>query len=173
MSIKASKNILIRVETDLDGVLADFDKRALEILGKPFIKGDNSIWSEITKHQEFFRELQVLPDAYELWEYLTLHFARVEILTAIPRKSTLPLAEYHKREWVAKHFGKEIVVKTGPYAVDKQNHCVPNTNHILIDDNVKNIAQWSSRGGIGIFHTDADSTIQCLEWFRKNHEGFK
>ena len=36
-------------------------------------------------------------------------------------------------------------------------------NHILIDDRPKNIEEWESKGGIGILHTDAFSTIERLK----------
>lgn len=145
---------------DLDGVLFNFDKRAEEILGKPFKQGDNQIWEELQKHPNFFSQLELMPDAMELWNHIK-HLKPI-VLTAIPRIRTFPLAEQHKREAVAKHFGDHVEVRIGPFARDKQYHC-KSPGEILIDDNPINICQWSNRGGVGIYHQNTEVTIKCLK----------
>ena len=37
------------------------------------------------------------------------------------------------------------------------------SNDILVDDQERNIKDWESQGGIGILHTDFDSTISKLK----------
>lgn len=148
-----------RIFVDLDGVMANFDKRALEILGKPFIRHDNSIWDTLEKYQDFFQGLEPMPDAFTLWREIE-KFKPI-ILTAIPRVKRFPMAEIHKKEWVERHLGKHIEFRTGPYAREKQFHCVG--KDILIDDNAINIAQWSNKGGVGIYHVDAITSLKCLK----------
>jgi hypothetical protein len=46
-------------------------------------------------------------------------------------------------------------------AENKKDYARPNS--ILIDDNVKNIADWIGAGGIGILHTSAEDTIKQLK----------
>ena len=156
-----------RVFVDMDGVLADFDKRAEEILGFPWEKGNFKNWAVITKHPNFFSELEPMKDAFDLWEFVRPY--NPIILTALPKEETLHLAEQHKEEWIRKYFGEDVEFRTGPYAMDKQSHCKP--GDILIDDNVFNIAQWGMRSGIGIYHEDAKTSIKAIK--KLAHFGIK
>jgi hypothetical protein len=146
---------------DLDGTVADFNRRAKELIGEDFVEGDKRLWMVISKHENFFQELEPLPDAFILWDYVKKH--NPSILTALPYDKTLPLARQHKIEWVAKHFGSDVPVLFGPYAIDKQKHLKP--GDFLVDDSVMNIAQASSVGAIGICHKDAATSIKCLKYF--------
>ena len=93
-----------------------------------------------------------------------VHHYSVGILTALPKMKVVPKAEQHKKEWLAKYFPQLLVdFNIGPYAVNKQEFC--QEGYILIDDSVKNIPQWNAKGGIGILHKNANSTIRKL----KNH----
>lgn len=146
---------------DSDGVLMDFNSKAIELLGNSFVHGDNRIWGELVKHQNFFAELKPMPDAMELWKFAnSLKNIKVIVLTAIPRLSSFPLAEQHKKETLLKYFGATDV-RIGPFAVDKQNHCKP--GDILVDDNARSILQWQLRKGLGIFHVNSKISINCLK----------
>lgn len=46
----------------------------------------------------------------ELWEFANHLCPRVELLTAIPRRTTMPEAEEDKRRWVKKYLGEDVVV---------------------------------------------------------------
>ena len=49
---------------------------------------------------------------------------------------------------------------------NKQNYAydaINNKPNILIDDHLQNITEWKAAGGIGIFHTNALSTILQLK----------
>lgn len=156
---------MLSLRIDLDGVLADFEKAAILATGTPFVRGDNEIWKKLQEHPNFFRTIPLMPDAMKLWVYLRLNFTDIEILTAIPRNGTMPDAAVDKRFWVKDHFGDGIKVNTC-LAVEKQQFCT-GPDCILIDDNVKNIFQWSMQGGLGIFHVNAEETISCIKWFKK------
>ena len=145
---------------DLDGVLANFDKLCFELMGcKRHEPHSNEIWPVLTKHQDFFKCLEQIPDAMILWDAIK-HLNPI-ILTAIPRANTFPTAEEDKREWVKKYLGPEVEFRTGPYARDKANHC-KGPKDVLIDDNPLNICQWHKAGGIAIPHVSAKITIKCL-----------
>lgn len=147
---------------DLDGVLADFDKRADQLLGPEHTylatKEDWDILRQ--KDPEFFLNLDLMPSARELWKYVkelvegSSH--DLKILTALPFRADWPEVKDHKRKWVRKHFCKDIEVLFGPFSRDKQKHCKP--GDILIDDREDNINAWNEAGGIGVLYKDPKST---------------
>ncbi len=154
---------MTKIFVDLDGVMADFDSKARELVGPSYVKSSKDVWKVLDKHPDFFRTLNLMPDAMEMWKFLTANFVDIEILTAVPQNGNMPQAEFDKRAWVKEHQHVNVKVNTC-FAVEKQNYCTE-PGMILIDDNVKNIAQWGSKGGIGIFHVSAKETISCLKWF--------
>ena len=153
-----------RIEVDLDGVLADFDKRFIQITGTTFIESglDSKQKWELLKEKDpnIYRHLEPMPDALELWD--AIKHKNPSILTAIP--STVPFinSPRDKREWVHKHIQEGVLVKFGPYAVDKQYHCT-GRHHVLIDDRPQNCEQWAKKGGISILHGRAAETIKTLQ----------
>jgi len=154
----------MKVYVDLDGVLADFDNFGLETFGPDWrkeVEKDN--WGAFSEIQDLYMQLNPLHDAQVLWDYLhsTFPHSDVQILTAIPKRAYFPEAVNDKRDWVHKHFSNKTRVNFGPYAYDKQFHCLP--GDILIDDMVRNIDQWNMVGGIGIVHTSAEATIAELK----------
>lgn len=156
-----------KVYCDLDGVLADFDRVKRRHLSKEAQTNDNKMWEEIADFRNFYRELPAMKGANSLWSAIQLAAPLRAILTAIPRKKTMPEAEADKRHWcnvemLDSVFNGEVVeVLIGPHSKDKQNHCKP--GDILIDDRADNIEQWEAKGGIGILHDgDVDATINLL-----------
>lgn len=153
------------VMLDLDGTVANFNKKANEVLDTNY-QGNHNPWDWkllAEKCPTLYKDLELLPDALELITYVKSRFRnRLSVLTAIPKKAIFPEVTTHKREWVKKHIGVDIKTNFGPYSFDKQFHCEGN-HHILIDDNDLCVEQWISRGGMGILHTDAASTIKQLQ----------
>ena len=149
------------VYVDLDGVLADFDSALNEIRGGEELTTEE-LWARVAPYGDgLYACLDLMLYATKLWNWLSVYFDNIQILTAIPRRSTVPTAEADKRAWVATNFGTNVKVNIGPYAVNKQRHCQP--GDILIDDQPSNIAQWIAKDGIGILHTSAADTIQQLK----------
>lgn len=152
---------------DLDGVLADFDAFKKK-LSKEAQTDDAQMWAEISKIPDFYRHLNPTPYAAELWQAIKAVESRRRILTAIPRRTTIPTAEQDKRWWCNalkdEVFGGENVkVEIGPYSRDKKDHCNP--CDILIDDKMSNCQEWSDAGGIAIFHDgDVKATIKSLKF---------
>lgn len=164
------------INIDMDGVLANFDKRKLEILnGREEPLNSKDFWVLLKEDPYLYRDLEPMPDAVDLINGI-LDLLQVNsldgyckcplvVLTAIPKASTMPDAEAHKREWLSKQEFSFLShkFKIGPYASDKWKHCY-HRDDILIDDNKKNIEDWVHNGkGIGIFHISAEKTIKALE----------
>ncbi len=142
---------------DLDGVLANFKKGVIDVTGRPVHKqkSNSQMWKALYKHGNFYAELDPMPDAMQLWNYVKKY--NPTILTGIPRGNWAPP---QKEAWVAKHLGPSVPVITG-LARHKYNHAAE--NHILIDDTAKMIEDWTRAKGIGIHHTSAKNSIQQLQ----------
>jgi hypothetical protein len=151
---------------DLDGVLADFDGKVLEVTGRPSSSYKTeteklAAWEQLVTVDDLFGSLELLPGALDLWAHVNALGAPVKILTALPSLLAYPQAEAQKRRWVERHLGPEVTVLFGPYAADKWRHAAP--ADILIDDQIDNVVQWISRGhGIGILHESVDETMEAL-----------
>jgi 5'(3')-deoxyribonucleotidase len=153
-----------KIYLDLDGVMADFDKLVQKYFPNYRPKAgmwlDDELWKALQSEPNFFRHLDRLPDAGDLWAYLAPYHHNVSILTAIPR-GRYPESSADKRIWVANNFGEHVNVITC-FGIEKQLYAAPDA--ILIDDAGRNIGQWiKSGGGAGIMHYHASETIRCLK----------
>jgi phosphoglycolate phosphatase-like HAD superfamily hydrolase len=151
---------------DLDGVLADFEKKARESLGADPRATDkmsmNELFRKLEQYQQsggrYFEEMDLLPDAMQLWQHVKKY--NPIICSAIGRITN---AEKEKRNWVNHHLGPaaEASALFVPSAKEKCRHAGP--NHVLIDDKLKAITPWVQAGGIGILHSSAALTIHKLK----------
>lgn len=147
-----------RIYLDCDGVLADFDRGAQDILGLPpaaFEKryGLGEFWKRLATAPAFFENLQPLPDAFELYE--AVRHRDPVILTGLPRGAW---AEPQKRRWAARHFPDVEVITTA--AALKREHCHP--GDVLVDDREKYRRLWEAAGGVFVHHRNARSSIAEL-----------
>lgn len=157
------------IYVDLDGVVFDFEKKALEITGLVMRAANQDrelkreFWKRLNAHisagGKFFEELDLLPDALDLWNYVTPHGAVFCTATG-----NVTNAREEKTAAIRRHFGndaadKAILVR---HSADKALHASPSS--ILIDDRTKSIDPWVEAGGIGILHTStADTLIKLKE----------
>lgn len=151
------------VYLDSDGVLAGFEEKVSQIVGKPFNKIDKrTIWTSIERYNKevepFFESLPVLPDANELFNFVKNNFINYYILTAVGY--TPKNAAEQKKNWFRKHFGY-VNVKTVNSSEQKAQYACKTC--ILIDDRSKSIEPWVTAGGIGILHTSARNSILQLK----------
>lgn len=147
-----------RIYLDCDGVLADFDKEATQVLGMPprvFEKrfGLPAFWSRLASAPNFYGTLDLLPDALALYE--AVRRRDPVILTGLPRG---PWAEPQKRRWAARHFPGVEVITTS--AALKREHCHP--GDALVDDNDRFRHLWEREGGVFIHHRNAQASIDEL-----------
>jgi hypothetical protein len=148
-----------QIYLDCDGVLADFDKKATEVLGMPpreyeNIHGEASFWNTLYEYPNYFAELDPMEDAHELVE--AVRYLDPIILTGHPRGYW---AVPQKLAWRDKHF-KDIPMITCR-SVDKRKFCRP--GDVLIDDWHKYQDHWIGARGFFILHTSAKDSIKQLK----------
>lgn len=151
---------------DLDGVLADFDKAVLELTGKApdrdnLARADKDMWKAIDLAGTFYRDLDLMPDAMELWGHVKDHDPT--ILSGIPLTRG---ASEQKRQWCAEHLGPDAPVITcaSKDKIHKANEVTyVGWTPVLVDDWTKHRQVWIDNGGIFIHHTSAADSIRQLE----------
>lgn len=156
-----------KIFCDLDGVLADFEKMAMKVIGHMPSESDkqatSKFWADVRAHLDaghpFFETMDMMPDAQQLWDYIVPHHPIVLSSTG-KRLTGVSEAKY---SWVQQHLGDEYA-KTALFTPSAQAKAAyAGQNHILIDDRNKAIAPWIAAGGIGILHTSAANTIRQLK----------
>lgn len=147
---------------DLDGVMFDFDGHVKRLTGKyPHELNKREMWKRINSTPNFFYDLELLPRAMELYNYVktlkNTHNVHTRILTGLP--SGANAAEQKKR---AVHdfidLNLEVIVLPSK---DKVLYSKPNA--ILIDDREAMTSPWSKAGGFAILHTSVDETLDILK----------
>lgn len=153
-----------RIFVDLDGVVADLDKHVESITGKTFaeLRASGSGFTEFVKSERkqghsVFDQLDPMPDAYELWNYIVKYNPDILTATGFPEKD----AKAEKIRWVHDNLDGFNNIYTTTSGADKHKYAAP--NHILIDDRDKAILPWRKAGGIGILHASASDTIAQLQ----------
>ena len=153
---------------DMDGVVADFDTFAEELLKRKIGWGDTTQdlsdeeWVRLASVDRLYYQLPLMPDATKLVAYVKSLSTRFQVgfLTAIPRRTTIPSARADKQAWVDKYF-PGMRMDIGPFSHDKHKWC--SSGDILVDDRPSNIREWKAAGGFAIYHTgDVDATIKRI-----------
>ena len=149
-----------RLFLDMDGVLADFNSAARQLLGASRSEAEHAEkngrwpadqWIEIAGQANFYRHLPKMPMADQMVE-LALKFRdnldyEILILSAIPSGNDMPDAFHDKIDWIHEHYGAQgFRVRFGPYSHDKVRHCRTNQD-ILVDDRTSNCRDWRAAGG--------------------------
>lgn len=143
---------------DCDGVLADFDRAARELLGMCPRRyedkfGGKAFWDAIYRHGQFFSTLPLMADAKDLYDGVK-HLEPV-ILTGCPRGDW---SQRQKAQWIEENFPG--VPKIMCRSVDKRDHGKP--GDVLIDDWPQHRPRWLEMGGIWISHTSAEESLSML-----------
>lgn len=169
MLFELKANGKYKIFTDLDGVLANFSKGVErffdEVHNEDRYEDDPAyrkrMWDAIREYHkdggELWYELDLMPDAMKLWDYVKDHKPEILSATGDPKYN----AEDQKRRWVKEKICPKVKVNIVRKAADK--HKFADENHILIDDKEKAIKPWKDAGGIGIIHTSAANTIKELK----------
>lgn len=143
---------------DCDGVLADFEAGAENVLGmlpRAFQKklGLGRFWSKLARAGDFYATLPLMRDARLLFDAVA-HLDPI-ILTGCPRGGW---AEPQKVRWAKEHFpGTKIITCM---AADKRNHAT--VGDILVDDTLKHRHRWEAMGGVFIHHRNAKDSLREL-----------
>lgn len=159
-------NKITKIYLDLDGVIADFDKRYKELYkiaprdADTYKTFDKFFTTFIAERQ--FAKLDLMPDALMLIEYLKSLSIPTEILSSTSSEKRDAEIREQKVEWLHKH-NLTFPINLVPGKRLKRNFSNPSS--LLIDDTAQNIDQWRAEGGVGILHTDAITTIGILKMY--------
>lgn len=145
---------------DSDGVLADFDKLATEILGMPARDfeeqyGSDDFWEKLNDHGDFFGSLDPLPDALDLFN--AVEHLRPIILTGAP--SYIPSAREQKIRWYQNFLPGTIVIVC--QSRRKVDFCKP--GDVIVDDWPRHQKKWLAADGTWVMHTSAEDSINQLK----------
>lgn len=148
---------------DMDGVLADFDKRAEEILGMPCYEyewkyGTEMFWRHLHSDPNFFLSFDPMPDLDHLWDKVCHLFPTV--LTALPNNEHRDAVREQKLEWISKYLGEWVPMITCD-TKEKTRFC--EIDDILVDDRNVNQRAWINAGGHFVHHYNAHDTVAELQ----------
>ncbi|RZK44836.1 MAG: hypothetical protein EOO61_02380 [Hymenobacter sp.] len=156
----------MQIFLDCDGVLADFDKFASEILGMTLdeyekAKHEPAGWDLLYAVEDYFYKLPKMPDADELVDGVRALGFEPIVLTGVPSKDGSEWAVPQKQRWVDKHFPGTSVICCK--SKDKFRHMVPAMHNVLIDDWKRYKHVWEETGGTFILHKNAKLSLEQLE----------
>jgi 5'(3')-deoxyribonucleotidase len=146
---------------DLDQVLVNLMKGADEVVGGSFVTHDkDERWKMINQTKDFWANLEWMPGSRKLYQFIKKYDPYV--LSAYSARD--PNSQVGKKKWLKKNteFKKSRInlVKRE----QKQKYAITDGKpNVLIDDYIKNINEWESKGGIGIHHTNVSKTISDLK----------
>ena len=147
-----------RLFLDADGVLADFNRGARDLLGaspKDYIAehGRGTFWKRLAKAPNFFGTLPEMADARVLFD--AVKHLKPTILTGLPEGSW---SAPQKVEWAAAHFPGVPIVTC--LARDKHKHMHP--GDVLVDDREKHRDAYEAHGVLFIHHRNAADSLRRL-----------
>ena len=167
--IKENEVSAYTIYLDMDGVIADFDQRFLDLSGMTPDEyrdkyGMSQFWDfiDIENKVRFWAGIPVMPGAKKLVDYVSQY--DYEILTAPSIKKQSRLG---KMIWLRKiHsdlFPDTPKVNFKPAKAKHQVKSNLTKTDILIDDKASTIDTWNSAGGTGVLYTSSDDSIKQLK----------
>jgi hypothetical protein len=147
-----------RLFLDADGVLADFDEGARQLLGmtpREYERkyGRGGFWKRLAQAKNFCGTLPEMPDARQLFE--GVEHLKPTILTGLPLGKW---AAPQKVEWAAEHFPGVPIITC--MARDKHKHMHP--GDVLVDDRENHRAAYEEAGVLFVHHRSAEDSLRQL-----------
>ena len=147
-----------RLFLDADGVLADFDEGAKQLLGmtaRAFEAkhGRGAFWKRLAKAKNFYGSLPKMPDADLLFD--EVRHLKPTILTGLPLGNW---AAPQKVKWVNEHFPGVPIITC--MARDKHKHMKP--GDVLVDDREKHRSAYEQAGVVFIHHKSVEDSLRQL-----------
>jgi hypothetical protein len=162
----------IHVFADMDGVLTNWEGHFEDRMGYHYLTISRNESYKVTKTfpVEWWGTMPWMEDGKELWKFLSDNFEDLHILTA-PTQDSEQKSEKGKHLWLKKEgFIEQLGIDNIHVAKDKHLYVKEDTVSILVDDTQKKIDKWRAAGGIGILHTDTESTILELKKHLTNYK---
>ena len=143
---------------DCDGVLADFDAGAQELLGMTPAHfearhGRREFWKRIANARNFYGTLPEMPDARRLFD--AVKHLNPTILTGLPLGKW---AAPQKVRWAAEHFRGVPIITC--MARDKHRHMEP--GDVLVDDRENHRSSYEREGVVFVHHKSAEDSLSQL-----------
>ena len=168
-SIMEDETEQYKIYVDMDGVVADFDKRFTDLAGMSpeefkAKQGTKGFWDFIDEENKikFWVGIPPMPGASELINFVSKH--DYEMLTAPSIKKQSRLG---KNLWIRNHTGDIFPSKPRVnFKAAKEKHLIkPQLTKfdILIDDRAATIDNWNAAGGNGILYKSAPQVINTLK----------
>lgn len=157
---------ITKIMVDMDGVLCDFNKKYKELFSIPPAEAEKEkkfepFFNEFIAKQSF-ANLELMPDAINLINYLRKTGIPVEILSSTSSQRRDAQIRPQKMKWLHDHHIEfPAILVQGAHL--KQQYATPDS--ILIDDTQKNIDEWKKAGGIGILYTDYVSCVAMMRMY--------
>ena len=154
-----------KIYVDMDGVIADFEKRYVSLFGHVSESKRRSLFVQNFIGfiaDENFVTLELMPDARRLITFLDSLDIPKEILSSTAHPDNYDEISRQKNLWLNTH---NIAWKQNfvPGKQHKYKYATPNS--IIIDDTLSVIYDWNKAGGIAIHHKNAHNTISLLEQY--------
>ena len=161
---REAKGDLPRIYCDMDGVLCDFVLAAKRATGQNWLGlRSGQDWDSIKKTKNFWSAMAWTGDCRRLWKFIKKYQPHILSAYSIEDPNCIP----GKRRWLKSNLGYtqnsmiNIVRRR-----EKRNFAMNGRRPaILIDDYPKNISDFKSAGGIGIIHSNTQTTISQLKRF--------
>ena len=149
---------------DMDGVIADFEKRYLELYNvTPSSVNYNEFNTFFDRFIEDrnFETLDLMPDAMDLIRALRNALPPTQILSSTASEKRYDAISTQKIKWLQTH------------DIDFQRNFVPGKRHkkkyartdtLIIDDTESVINDWRAAGGVAILHKNVPDTLVQLKF---------
>ena len=164
--LEVRKEDLPSIYCDMDQVLCAFMKAADSAVGGSFVQADKTDrWNKINQVKGFWENLEWMPGAKALYKKIMKYDAH--ILSAYSGRD--PTSKTGKMKWLAKNTDfKRSKINLVMRSQKQRFATTDGKPNVLVDDYIKNIKEWESKGGIGVHHTTVSKSIGEL-----NRLGFK
>jgi len=145
-----------RLFLDLDGVLADFDRGVVDLLGMPSAQfekryGIKEFWRRLSKAPDFYARLPLMPDALELFDAVA-HLTPT-ILTGLPLGKW---AAPQKVAWCEEHFPRVPVIT----CMARDKHRFMDPGDVLVDDRDRHRPAYEAHGVVFVHHKNAKQSLR-------------
>lgn len=159
-NINETTNKGYTIYCDMDGVLCDFNGAYKDLSGgytfDEYVQEYDvrAAWKLINDEgAKWWADLPWIKGGEQLWRTIKKY---KPILLSAP--SSDPSSVVGKKQWIAKNIGNPKAI----FVPAKMKQEYADQYSILIDDYKRNIDQWSSRGGVAVWHKDVNSTLNEL-----------